>query len=71
MLVNAGITVLLVHMICQGSHDELCHLHQKGCWFILKVVIPASISFFACSASQNKSQIRAATKVKSECEIRT
>lgn len=49
-----GITVLFVHMVCQGSHDELCHLHQKGCWFILEVVIPACISSFAHSASQNQ-----------------
>ena len=50
MLVMDGIIVLLVymivHMVCQGCHDKLCHLHQKGCWFFLEVVIPALIATF-------------------------
>lgn len=41
MLVVNGITVLFVHIICEGSHDELCHLHQQGCWLVFEVVIPA------------------------------
>lgn len=43
MLVMDSITILFVQVVCEGSHDKLCHLHQKGCWFVFKVVIPACI----------------------------
>lgn len=52
-----SITVLFVYMVCQGGHDELRHLHQKGRWFVFEVVIPACIfNVLVCTLCKPESE---------------